>query len=363
PGRPSSGSDVVELLTTWPCDVVVLDLSMPDLQGLELVRLVRERWPRVAIVIFTMQREDVLGRSLVNAGIYAYVRKTSPPEELVDAVRRAAQGLRTIPDALKAPVAEPEADAPPHTQLSALASSCLLSLVVGGCDFPGTIGDIPEEASSSTDDGMTSTSGGTSGGSSATSTTGDPSTGDPSTGEYDTAGQPLDVNDGGSSDGPTLPVCDEVEEIDVATAGNAVLYEGSGPWDGSLLEEAGDHVMVLITQESSAPACDAVWGHQDCGEWSIVLDLSPHAYALGTWTVGSLPDDDARAWVFSWGTEQEDVGCCAPSGFAGGTVEIDSIDPAGMQATLSLDSLGGDLTAVTVTGSFTATPCGPNPTN
>ncbi len=96
-GEAADGADVVQVLDTWPCDVVILDLSLPHLQGLELVQLVRERFPAVAVVVFTMQRPDLLGRGLVAAGIVGYVRKDQPPADLVRAVRSAAAGRVDLP--------------------------------------------------------------------------------------------------------------------------------------------------------------------------------------------------------------------------------------------------------------------------
>lgn len=114
----SDGADIVRVLATWPCDVVVLDLSLPHMQGLELVQLVRDRFPDVAIVVFTMQHPEVLGRGLLAAGIRGYVRKDRPLEELVRAVRRAASGRFDLPPELAAPSSS-DSGALLHSQLSA----------------------------------------------------------------------------------------------------------------------------------------------------------------------------------------------------------------------------------------------------
>ncbi len=128
----ADGADVVQILQTWPCEVLILDLSLPHLQGLELVRLVRSDFPSVAVVVFTMQREDVLGRSLVAAGVCGYVRKDRPLEELVRAVRRAASGQRDLPPSLAGAAAAPlPAGSAPHLSLSAREAQVFHRMAAG----------------------------------------------------------------------------------------------------------------------------------------------------------------------------------------------------------------------------------------
>ena len=73
-------------------DVIVTDISMPLLNGLDAIRQLLERRPESKVVVLTMHRETHLAVEAFRAGAYGYVLKVSPVEELIAAVREAAEG-------------------------------------------------------------------------------------------------------------------------------------------------------------------------------------------------------------------------------------------------------------------------------
>lgn len=73
-------------------DVVLMDLRMPEMDGVEATRAVRERRPGVAVLVVTTYDTDEAIVRAVEAGAAGYMLKDSPTEDLVDAVRRAAAG-------------------------------------------------------------------------------------------------------------------------------------------------------------------------------------------------------------------------------------------------------------------------------
>ena len=73
-------------------DVVLMDLRMPGMDGVEATKAVRERRPDVAVLVVTTYDTDEAIVRAVEAGAAGYMLKDSPTEELVDAVRRAAAG-------------------------------------------------------------------------------------------------------------------------------------------------------------------------------------------------------------------------------------------------------------------------------
>src|SRR5262245_22214461 len=99
-------------------DLLVLDLSMPGRSGLELLGRLARRRPGLRVLIFTMHDNPAMVEQCLQAGAAGYVTKTSQPDVLVDAVRRAARGeLALSPDV--ASLRDPAAPAgPPHTRLS-----------------------------------------------------------------------------------------------------------------------------------------------------------------------------------------------------------------------------------------------------
>ncbi len=73
-------------------DVVVMDLRMPEVDGVEATANVRDRCPGVAVLVLTTYDTDEAIVRAVEAGAAGYMLKDSPTEDLVDAVRRAAAG-------------------------------------------------------------------------------------------------------------------------------------------------------------------------------------------------------------------------------------------------------------------------------
>lgn len=99
------GRVAVERAAALKPHVVVVDVSMPDMNGLAATRAIRETAPATAVVALTRYGDDAYVQELLNAGALGYVLKQSPSAELVDAVRAAAAGRRYLDRSLAARVA------------------------------------------------------------------------------------------------------------------------------------------------------------------------------------------------------------------------------------------------------------------
>jgi len=73
-------------------DVIVTDISMPLLNGLDAIRQLLERRPRTRVVVLTMHKDRHLAAEAFRSGVCGYVLKVSPAAELVGAIREAAEG-------------------------------------------------------------------------------------------------------------------------------------------------------------------------------------------------------------------------------------------------------------------------------
>jgi DNA-binding NarL/FixJ family response regulator len=73
-------------------DVIVTDISMPLMNGLEAVRQIRSRQPDAKVIVLTMHRDTQLAAEAFRAGVSGYVLKVSPSEELITAIREVSQG-------------------------------------------------------------------------------------------------------------------------------------------------------------------------------------------------------------------------------------------------------------------------------
>jgi DNA-binding NarL/FixJ family response regulator len=95
-GEAGDGLEAAQLIERLQPDVLVLDLMMPGLNGLEVTRQVSQRSPRTHVVILSMHPNEAYVLEALRAGAAAYVLKESTSAELVRAVREAVAGRRYL---------------------------------------------------------------------------------------------------------------------------------------------------------------------------------------------------------------------------------------------------------------------------
>jgi DNA-binding NarL/FixJ family response regulator len=95
-GEASDGLEAVRLLERLQPDVVVLDLMMPGLSGLEALRIIRQRSPKTHVVILSMYSNNAFIAEALKIGATGYVLKGCSEENLIRAVREAAAGRRFL---------------------------------------------------------------------------------------------------------------------------------------------------------------------------------------------------------------------------------------------------------------------------
>lgn len=91
-GTVRDGRALIEAADTLRPDVIVTDISMPRLNGVDAIRQLRSRMPTAKIIVLTMHRETELAVEALRSGASGYLLKVSPAEELVTAIRQVAQG-------------------------------------------------------------------------------------------------------------------------------------------------------------------------------------------------------------------------------------------------------------------------------
>jgi DNA-binding NarL/FixJ family response regulator len=91
-GAVTNGSDMVTAAAQLRPDVIVADVAMPGLSGIDASRLVRERHPDLPIVMLSMHKDSELVQQALGAGALGYVHKLSAGEELIPAIYSAARG-------------------------------------------------------------------------------------------------------------------------------------------------------------------------------------------------------------------------------------------------------------------------------
>lgn len=120
-GEAGNGQEALALLAQRHWDALVLDMSMPGRDGIDLIRQIRASYPKVPILVLTMHGEQQYVARAIKAGAAGYLTKDCVAEELVQAVRKVAMGGRFLSQALGENIAFERYgnhDKLPHLQLS-----------------------------------------------------------------------------------------------------------------------------------------------------------------------------------------------------------------------------------------------------
>ncbi|MCI3951418.1 MAG: response regulator transcription factor [Burkholderiales bacterium] len=99
-GEAASGTEAIRLVREGSWDVMLLDVSLPGANGLEVLRAVRECVPQLPVLVLTMYPEDQYAIRMLRAGAAGYLTKEGAPGQLVTAIRKVAAGGKYISPAV-----------------------------------------------------------------------------------------------------------------------------------------------------------------------------------------------------------------------------------------------------------------------
>lgn len=142
-GEAGTAADAIQMVRRTPCDVLLLDISMPDRNGNEILKQIKTEFPAIAVLMLSMYRESLYAVRSLKAGASGYVNKQGAPAELVGAIRQLAAGRKYISSALAQALAEhisDEREAVPHESLSDREYQTLTMIASGKA-----VGDIAVE--------------------------------------------------------------------------------------------------------------------------------------------------------------------------------------------------------------------------
>jgi DNA-binding NarL/FixJ family response regulator len=91
-GEATDGREAIEWLSREPADVVVMDVGMPGLNGMEATGQITRKHPQVGVVVLSMHRDETYVLRCLRAGARGYVLKESAETELIAAIRAVASG-------------------------------------------------------------------------------------------------------------------------------------------------------------------------------------------------------------------------------------------------------------------------------
>jgi DNA-binding NarL/FixJ family response regulator len=110
-----TGAAALAALAKHQFDLAIVDLTLPDIVGLELVKRIRGCWPTLPILVLSMQPAERFARRAFSAGAQAYFTQDSAPAELIDAIRIVRRGQQYISPNVRAALVE---TSPAHELLS-----------------------------------------------------------------------------------------------------------------------------------------------------------------------------------------------------------------------------------------------------
>ena len=99
----SSGEEALALCQTISVDVVLMDLLMPGMSGVEAIQALHDAYPDVHLIAFTSYRDDSLVEEALRAGAISYLLKDVLPDDLAKAIRLAGQGMPVLAPAQRYP--------------------------------------------------------------------------------------------------------------------------------------------------------------------------------------------------------------------------------------------------------------------
>jgi len=142
-GEAADGNEVLAALETLSVDALVLDITMPGRNGLDVLKEVKRKRPTLPVLVLSMHPEDQFAIRILRAGAAGYITKESAPEELVGALRKVCSGGKYVSPQLAEKLAvfiEDKTTRPPHEKLSDREFEVLRMLALGK-----TVTEVAEE--------------------------------------------------------------------------------------------------------------------------------------------------------------------------------------------------------------------------
>lgn len=118
-----NGDELLAKLRQAAFDMVILDISMPGRDALDVLKEIKQNWPLLPVVIFTMNADEVFALRMIRAGAWAYINKETRPAQIIEVLRTVVSGKKWFTPRQSELLAEAVSDKPQavravHEQLS-----------------------------------------------------------------------------------------------------------------------------------------------------------------------------------------------------------------------------------------------------
>jgi two-component system, NarL family, response regulator DegU len=140
-GEARDGNEAVHLAEDLQPEVILMDVTMPEIDGVEATRQIKKAWPEIRIVMLTMHADQEVLASAIRAGASGYLVKDCSTEEITSAVRMAASGETALSPQLAASMLDEvrKLDRPPiadEDRVVTRREEEVLQLIADGCSTP-----------------------------------------------------------------------------------------------------------------------------------------------------------------------------------------------------------------------------------
>ncbi len=133
-GEAANGGELLHLLEQIECDVIVLDISMPGRNGIDLIKDIHKIIPKIPVLVLSMHSEDKYGIRVIKAGAMGYLNKDSAAEELLNAIEKVYKGQKYFSQNLMLKILDQLGDnstIKPHEKLSDREYEVMILLASG----------------------------------------------------------------------------------------------------------------------------------------------------------------------------------------------------------------------------------------
>ena len=142
-GEAKNAGECFSLVRKTDCTLVLLDITLPDRSGFDVLKQLKYEHPNLPILILSAHSEDQYGLRLIKAGAAGYLMKEGAPDELVKAIRKVNAGGKYVSASLAEKLVSRLGvfDRPPHENLSNREFQ-ILCLIVGGKSLKGIADEL-----------------------------------------------------------------------------------------------------------------------------------------------------------------------------------------------------------------------------
>ena len=120
-GEASNGIEIMKQLRELEFDLLLMDMSMPGRNGIELIKMIKAEKPKLAILVLSMHKEEQYAVRALKAGASGYLTKEGAPDQLIEAIRKVTNGGKFISQNVAERLAlelDDKHDPEPHLALS-----------------------------------------------------------------------------------------------------------------------------------------------------------------------------------------------------------------------------------------------------